>query len=398
MFRPLRTPQLVVDVALAGLFALVIAPLELQLGRAVDFNALSTVLVTLLMAGALAVRRLSPGIALAAAWAGAIVQMGFGRGPSIVDLAIFAVLYATAAYGSRLVFWLGFASAIVGAGVITVYVFGGSMALGGMSLSSITTALAVLVAALFALLLSWTVGALMRTALRARENRAAKELAEADAVAEQERVRIARDMHDVVAHSLAVVIAQADGARYALAAADSAGSSRESDPAASAALETISSTARAALADVRLLLTQLRHSQGDGPQPTIADLEALYAHVRAAGVQLRVDVDPAPPGTPPASVQLAVYRILQEALTNALRHGGGAPVSVRLRWLADRVELEVRNPLPVVSGGAAPGAGGGHGLIGMRERAQLTGGRLDAGAEAGEFIVRATLPIEGAGS
>ena len=147
---------------------------------------------------------------------------------------------------------------------------------------------------------------------------------------------------------------------------------------------------------MRLLLTQLRHSQGDGPQPTLADLEALYAHVRAAGVQLRVDVDPAPPGTPPASVQLAVYRILQEALTNALRHGDGAPVSVRLRWLADRVELEVRNPLPVVSGGAAPAAGG-HGLIGMRERAQLAGGRLDAGAEAGDFLVRATLPIEGSG-
>ena len=253
-------------------------------------------------------------------------------------------------------FWLGFASAIVGAGVITVYVFGGSLALGGMSLSSITTALAVLVAALFALLLSWTVGALVRTSLRARENRAAKERAEADAVAEQERVRIARDMHDVVAHSLAVVIAQADGARYALAAGGSAGSPRESDPAASAALETISSTARAALADVRLLLTQLRHSQGDGPQPTLADLEALYAHVRAAGVQLRVDVDPAPPGTPPASVQLAVYRILQEALTNALRHGDGAPVSVRLRWLADRVELEVRNPLPSSPAVPRPGS------------------------------------------
>jgi len=116
--------------------------------------------------------------------------------------------------------------------------------------------------------------------------------------------------------------------------------------------------------------------------------------VRAAGVPLRVDVDPAPPGTPPASVQLAVYRILQEALTNALRHGDGAPVSVRLRWLADRVELEVRNP----ASGAPHGAGGGHGIIGMRERAQLAGGRLDAGAEAAEFIVRATLPIEGAGS
>ena len=136
-------------------------------------------------------------------------------------------------------------------------------------------------------------------------------------------MRIARDMHDVVAHSLAVVIAQADGARYA--------PRRRRIPAvATEALGTISTTARAALADVRLLLTQLRHSQGDGPQPTLADLEALYAQVRAAGVDLRVDVDPAPPGEPPAAVQLAVYRILQEALTNALRHGDGGPVAVRL--------------------------------------------------------------------
>ena len=122
-----------------------------------------------------------------------------------------------------------------------------------------------LIAAAFALLLAWTIGALVRAALRASANREAQERAEAEAVVEQERVRIARDMHDVVAHSLAVVIAQADGARYAAAA----------DPAvATAALGTISTTARAALADVRLLLAQLRHSEGDGPQPTLADLEA----------------------------------------------------------------------------------------------------------------------------
>lgn len=112
------------------------------------------------------------------------------------------------------------------------------------------------------------------------------------------------------------MIAQADGARYAAV----------SDPGvATQALGTISTTARAALADVRLLLGQLRHSQLDGPQPTLADLEQLYAQVRAAGVDLRVDVDPAPPGIPPAAVQLAVYRVLQEALTNALRHGDQAP-------------------------------------------------------------------------
>ena len=121
----------------------------------------------------------------------------------------------------------------------------------------------------------------MRTGIRARENRHAQQLAEAETAAEAQRTRVARDMHDVVAHSLAVVIAQADGARYAAA----------SDPQAAAeALATISTTARAALSDVRMLLTQLRHTQADGPQPTLADLEQIYAHVRAAGVDLSVDV------------------------------------------------------------------------------------------------------------
>lgn len=379
MFRPLKPYQIVIDVVIAGLFALVAAPVELRLAVMADSNALGTALITVIFAGALAVRRLSPGLSLALAWLAAIVQMSFGRNPGPVDFAIFAVLYVTAAYGSRLVFWLGFSSAIVGAGVITLYLFAGPVVVTGFDWSTITTAAAVLIAATFALLLAWTVGALVRTGIRARENREAQQRAEQETVAEQERVRIARDMHDVVAHSLAVVIAQADGARYAAA----------SDPAAATeALGTISSTARSALAEVRLLLTQLRHSQGDGPQPSLADLEALYAQVRAAGVDLRVEIDPAPAGEPPAAVQLAVFRILQEALTNALRHGDGGRVAVRLSWLQDRVELSVRNGMRT---DAAPGPG--HGVIGMRERAQLAGGSLSAEAVEGAFLVRATLPI-----
>jgi signal transduction histidine kinase len=158
---------------------------------------------------------------------------------------------------------------------------------------------------------------------------------------------------------------------------------------ATAALGTISTIARAALADVRVLLTQLRHSEPAGPQPTLADLEELYAQVRAAGVDLNIDVDPAPLGQPPASVQLAVYRILQEALTNALRHGGGAPVAVTLAWHPDRVALEVRNRLPP---GHHPGESG-HGLLGMGERAHLVGGHLSAADSGGDFVVGAELPI-----
>lgn len=382
VFRPLKPHQLLVDICVAALFGLLALWSELSYGWGDAVAPVASTLTCLLMAGALAVRRLSPGLALALAWVGALTQMSFGRPPIVADLAIFGVLYATAAYGTRLVFWAGLASSLLGAVVITVYLFLIPEFAGGrLSLSTLPFAVLVLVAAGFALGLSWTVGALVRTAVRARDNRRAQQLAEAEAVAEQERVRIARDMHDVVAHSLAVVIAQADGARYAAA----------SDPtAATAALGTISTTARSALADVRLLLTQLRHSQGDGPQPTLADLEELYAQVRAAGVELRVDVDPAPPGEPPAAVQLATYRILQEALTNALRHGDGGPVEVRLAWHPSSVDVEVRNPVPP---GASPTAAPGHGLIGMRERAQLAGGRLDAGPRGDRFVVSASLPI-----
>ncbi|MFE5407392.1 sensor histidine kinase [Microbacterium sp. NPDC056569] len=393
MFRRMKTSQIVVDVIVAVVFFVIAWPIETVLavgasGLEYRFGAVGHALFGLLIAalfsGALALRRLSPPLALGIAWVGALLQMGLGRPPSFSDLAIFGVLYTTAAYGSRVVYWSGFASALVGALVITVYLFAGPVfAGGGLSWETLPLALVVLVAGAFALGLSWTIGALVRTAVRARENREAQQRAEAETAAEQERVRIARDMHDVVAHSLAVVIAQADGARYAAA----------SDPViATDALATISTTARSALADVRLLLGQLRHRQGDGPQPTIADLEELYAQVRTAGVQLRVDVDPAPPGEPPAAVQLAVYRILQEALTNALRHGApGGPVDVRLSWLEDRVELDVRNP---VAPGAQPGRSG-HGIIGMRERAQLAGGRLDAADEAGAFTVRAAIPLGG---
>jgi signal transduction histidine kinase len=227
----------------------------------------------------------------------------------------------------------------------------------------------------------WLGGFGWRMVLRWRVSREAQNRAELATVEEQERVRIARDMHDIVAHSLAVIVAQSDGARYAAA----------SDPQiATEALGTISQTARSALSDVRMLLTQLRHRQGDGPQPTIADLEQLFAHVRQAGVEPRVTVDPMPPGEPPSAIQLAVYRILQEALTNAIRHGTGGAVDIRLAWLPDRVEVEVRNATGSLPAAGAPG---GHGLVGMRERAQLVGGSLTADRAGDEFVVRATLPI-----
>lgn len=391
MFRPLLRYQIVTDVVVAVLFFLLAA-----LGTVMSTAYLSgldsragMVVGFVLAAGfsiALGMRRWSPPVALALAWVLAIAQMLFGLPPLPANLAIFGILYVTAAYGTRLLFWLGFGSALLGAAVITVYLVVPPLVRGGWSLQGAIAAnlllgITVFFSAALALLLAWTVGALVRTALRARENQLAQERAEAEIAVEAERNRIARDMHDVVAHSLAVVIAQADGARYAATA----------DPAvATSALGEIAATARSALTDVRLLLTQLRHSQSEGPQPTIADLEQLYAHVRGAGVDLRVDVDPAPVIEPPTAVQLATYRILQEALTNALRHGDGGAVDVRLAWHPREVEIEVRNRRRQTEVGGR----GGHGIIGMGERAGLVGGTLTAGPQSDEhFVVAARLPI-----
>ncbi len=348
-------------------------------------SLLLVLLVAVILWGAAAISRLSPVLALIVAWAGAVLQMACGFSPGAYNLAILAVVFATSAWGSVRLLWIGGASAL-GGGLLA----GGYMSLineqslvqdpqTGLRVALVAVLLGTV--SVLTLVMAWGAGLLWRVVLRGRSTRDAQVRAEAVAAAEQERVRIARDMHDVVAHSLAVVIAQSDGARYAAA----------SDPAqATAALTTIGQTARAALSDVRLLLAQLRHSEGQGPQPTLADLETLYAQVRAAGIEPRVTVDPMPPGEPPAGIQLAVYRILQEALTNAIRHGSG-DVDVWLGWHADRVQITVRNGVPATPRQAH--AERGHGLIGMRERAQLVGGTLTAEHEAAGFVVRAALPI-----
>lgn len=388
MIRPLSRTALILDIVGAALLFLVLTPMSLVFygpgtgNAAIEGVAVAAaVIASVLMFGGVAIGRLAPGLALAAAWAGAVLQMLAGFGPLPIDFAILLVLYATSAWGTRRVLWWGFGSAIVGGLIAAVYmVFVNGVAFGtGTGWEKITTGTLLLAISLMALGFAWVCGLLWRVVLRARRTRTAQLQAESLAAEEQERVRIARDMHDIVAHSLAVVIAQADGARYAAAVKPEL---------ATEALGTIAQTARGALSDVRMLLTQLRHRQGDGPQPTLADLEALFAQVRQAGIEPRVTVDPMPPGEPPGAIQLAVYRILQEALTNAIRHGDGA-VDVHLAWLPERVDVDVRN---TVTGDAAVTAGG-HGLIGMRERAQLVGGSLQAERRGAQFVVHASLPI-----
>lgn len=208
-------------------------------------------------------------------------------------------------------------------------------------------------------------------------------VAERDMLMELERNRIAREVHDVVAHSLAVVIAQADGARFAA----------ETKPAAVApALEAISDTARRALGEVRTMLHDLRTSGDAGVVPGAEDLAGLVEGIRVLGV----DVDEATFGDPQpldARVGLALYRVAQEALTNAMRHGDRAePVGFEVDWGEREVVLVVTNAVPSEVVPATERAG--HGIQGMRERASGADGDCSAGIGSnGKFRVRVALPI-----
>jgi signal transduction histidine kinase len=390
-FRRLTAGQLIFDVTLA------VACLLLRV--AVGVQDLPMIAVVLLMGAALALRRVAPGLALAVAWLGAVLQISSGLQPDASNLAILPVLYATASYGSPRTKWAGLISA--GAGAV---IAGGYLALYPLlssyffdlrigvpdAIPQFIFLASLTLGALFAMFgLSWTLGLLARTRRTARESRQAQQLAEEeeararqDVIVEQERNRIARDMHDVVAHSLAVVIAQADGARYAQAA----------DPdSTTAALSTISTTAREALSDVRVLLSQLRHSQGESPQPVLEDLDRLIEQLRSSGLVIaRSETgDPTPLGT---GQQLAVYRIVLEALTNALRHGDiDDEVLLRFDWTAEGVEVTISNSMLQAP---APAATAGHGLVGMRERAVLVGGWLTAEPRQGLFVVTAGIPRE----
>lgn len=382
MFRTLSRGRLMFDIVVpSALFALLFLPYL--------FSS-TNLLVLIGMCASLVLWRLNTGFALAIAWLTAIAQMLLLLSPDPSNVAIFIVLFATAAYGNRIVKWLGFASCFLGAAAIVLYVVVLPPLTGGFASDTaelIRSASIALFSFLGLFLLAWTLGLLAKTYSNARESRRAQAAAEAeqqrarrDVMVEQERTRIARDMHDVVAHSLAVVIAQADGARYA----------RSSDPqAVDDALVAISSTAREALGDVRVLLGQLRHSQIEGPQPVIADLDRLVDQMRASGLIVDYETRGAE-GLLGTSQQLAIYRIVQEALTNVLRHAeSGSPVAVTVDWHADAVTASVSSALAVPVDLAAKE---GHGLSGMRERATLTGGRLEIDMSGGWFTVTATIP------
>ena len=253
--------------------------------------------------------------------------------------------------------------------------------------TSIGEALPTVLIAAFA----WTAGLIVR--LRADEaiqqGRRAEQLevsraAAVRAAAEAERSRIARELHDIIAHNLSTIVVQAGAERL---------DGQALPERAEATLTTIEDTARQTLDEMRRLLGLLRKGPADdvrGPQPRLARLDDLADQVASAGLHVEVrregEVRPLPDG-----LELSAFRIVQEALTNALKHAGPARAQVAVRYLAGELVVRVTD----TGRGHRGGAGDGHGLIGIRERVELYGGELTTGNEPqGGFAVEARFPVE----
>jgi signal transduction histidine kinase len=241
---------------------------------------------------------------------------------------------------------------------------------------------------------AWSLGRVVhaRTIQASRQEQRARELEttadeRARQAVEAERRRIARELHDVIAHGLSLMVLQAGAAERVLATSPE----RAAEP-----LRIIQETGRLALTDMRQLLSVLRtpgQQTGLDPQPRLEDLESLLARVRESGLEVRFH-QAGVPYTPPVGVALSIYRIVQEALTNTIKHAHARRVEVTVRYLPSAIEVEVVDD---GSGGRAEVNGTGGGLIGMRERVEVFGGDFHAGRTVeGGFAVRARLPVPGA--
>jgi signal transduction histidine kinase len=343
----------------------------------------SEVVLTVVLTAPLALRRRAP----VAVFAG--VMLACGAELVLVDEFIAAnggalvALYTLMAHASQRQAAVGLAVALAGSVPFALHFD---------ELGSASVFLTWLVLALHVVLAA-ALGDRMRGRAREREGLhqraqllAAERDQQAAIAAAAERARIARELHDVVAHSLSVVIAQADGGRYGA----------EQDPrAATAALHTIASTAREAQAEMRRALGVLGERPDDPrrPQPGVDDVDALVARTREAGLAVRLVEE----GTRPelgSATGLTVYRVVQEALTNVMKHAGpDATATVLLNWEPGRVTLVVRDDGAGTAGADTDSRG--RGLEGMRERAESRGGTLAAGPRAaGGFEVRAVMPTE----
>ncbi|MEU1686692.1 histidine kinase [Micromonospora sp. NPDC005707] len=395
--RPLRSVAF--DTAVSGLVALVAL-----LGIVAQPGGVAGAAVGIAMALVLLFRRTHPSAVAAGVAVLALLQVVVGWGPLAYDIGVLIALYSVVKYADRL--RDGVLAGIVAAiGVVLAAAQMPAQApwwAGALYYGLVTGAV-------------WLVGLNVRTrrlyvvSLEERATTLEREReAEARAAVAEERTRIARELHDVVAHSMAVMIVQADGVRFTI--------DRDPDTAREAA-KVVADTGRQALEEMRRLVGVLREPSRPEPaaapavaaepdggvsaepahrRPAVVELPDLLDRFRAAGLRITDTATGTPVALPPG-LELTVYRVVQESLTNALKHAGvGAAVELRLDWSADAVVVRAVDDgrgRPVVR----PAPSGGHGLVGMRERVGVYDGSLAAGPTlGGGWRVEARLPLPSA--
>lgn len=405
--RHRRTQRLVVD-GLAALLLLVVVAVSGPGGigdpATGPFASVARVLAALLLGAGITVRRELPAVGLLLAWASTLVHMAGGLDASVLQLGLLLVLYGAARHGSRLVLLLSGVSIVMGALLAIVYLLGiGSWVVSDLGFQGPATAILQLLitTAVLAVVLAvpWLLGLLGRTVAQAKATRLRQAEAEREAERSQqiadlsaERTALARDVHDIVGHSLAVIIAQAESVRFL----------HEREPGAVlAAVDTIAGTARRSLADVRRVLertTDLETAE-HGASLALDDLDRLIDDVAAARPAL-VRGEHGPRRALPPEIAAVAYRVTQELLTNALKHGDrSGELRLDRYWTAEALVVVVRN---AVVGDAAAGADaegepapgpGGQGVPGMRSRLAEAGGALEIELVEGTMTARASIPL-----
>jgi len=364
-----RIAPVKLDLIVAGVLAIT-SELEAWFGSTGGRERLVVAIAGPLMASTVAVRRRYPAAAgIAAALIADVVAIAW-KPPNTVSfgVAFLCSIYALTVWTTPRLFAIG--AAVLGLPPLVAVAVRGEPK-GAVSFTVITLVVMLLV----------------RRVVGDRERRAQIAERERDLVAREavveERARIARELHDVIAHHVSMIVLQAGAERRVL---DEANASTHE------VLETVERTGRSALTEMRRLLGMLRGDADEPltPQPGLRDVPILVTQLREAGLPVELNVEGERQELP-TGIELSAYRIVQEALTNALKHAGEARASVNIRYGSDSLELEIADD---GAGASAPIPSGGHGLLGMRERVALYGGRLDAGRRpSGGFVVRVLLPI-----
>ncbi|WGY02060.1 histidine kinase [Nocardioides sp. QY071] len=378
---------------IAGAAAFVIGLLEI--GRSYDASRWPALVVVIGVAVAVGLSRRLPAAALAVAWGTGIVQVAVGVDPMLTEMLLAVVAFGCARWGWPPTVWLSGLSiplsAVIAVLMWSPYAFYDALRLLGVdrlaidSYSRYDWRLAAGLVGFALLATPWLLGLALRFAARSQDSRRSQVAAEAQrdqaeeiARLREEQAQLARDVHDVVGHSLAVILAQAESAQY-LEDADTQG--------LKTTMANIAGSARSSLEDVRQVLSSTSDTTTQAAQQT--DLDSLVDGVRASGHEV-VTTEVGTPQPMPPELAVVAFRVLQEMLTNAIKHGRrDQPVHVERHWEGD-LRIEVQN---AVLPGDSPG--GGQGLDGMRRRLEAVGGRLDVRrrADPPTFTATAWVPV-----